>query len=247
MLGPYRKHDLAAAARLVPFALLIAGAGLVAVAALVIFSPMLGTPWTIPGAGETSSADAAAVVQPVPPAAQPSIAPEPVVAPEVSEVVAPSQAAEVVPPPVLVEAPPESAIDSVVSTIIQWVLVALLAVLLLFVLLLIWLLVRRIVSWIRWRSLRWRLSRGTPEQRVVGAWTYLRLRLDARGDPLPASASPDVAAGWASQAGDPALATVARLTARVAFNPEGTMSMPDSALAWEQALRFDRAHRRQRH
>jgi hypothetical protein len=216
LLGPYRKRDLAAPARLVPFALLIAGAGLVAVAALVIASPLLSTPWTIPGAGANRSGDsvpAAAAEQPPPPADSAAEAPAQAVAPA----------------------------ESIVPTVIQWALIALLVVL---AVLLTWLLARRIFAWIRWRSLRRRLSRGTPEQRVIGAWTYLRLRRDARGNPLPASASPDVAAEWAVTTGDSALATVARLAARVAFNPEGTMSMPDSALAWEQALSSDRLDRR---
>ena len=237
MLGPYRERDLAARARLVPFALLIACSGLVAIVALVFASPMLVAPWTIPGGGgrATPSAVALAPVALLPPVVL--AAPPPIVAaPPVSQ------------PPIVSPAPPPpeaSSSISVISTIIQWVLLVLLALLLLFVLLLAWLLVRRLSSWIRWRALRWRLSRGTPEQRVVGAWTWLRLRLAMRGDPLPDSASPDVAVEWALAHGDSSLATVARLTARVAFNPEGTISMPDSALAWEQAVTADRRSRRQ--
>jgi hypothetical protein len=187
---------------------LIAGAGLVAVVSLVIASPLLGTPWTIPGAGA-------------------SFANAPLIAGA--------------------QQPPAAPVDSDFLTIIDWVILALLALFFIFALMLIWLLARRVVSWVYWRTLRWRLSRGTPEQRVVGAWTYLRLRLDAHADPLPASASPDVAAEWATRVGDSSLATVARLTAKVAFNPEGSVSMPDSALAWEHTLHVDRDRRRHRH
>ena len=235
MLGPYRERDLAARGRRLPFALLIACSGLVAIVALVFTSPMLVAPWTIPGGGggATPSAVALAPVAPLPPvvlAAPSSI----VTAPPVSQ-----------PPIVSPAPPPPEASASIISTIIQWVLLILLALLLLLLLLLAWLLVRRLSSWIRWRALRWRLSRGTPEQRVVGAWTWIRLRLAMRGDPLPDSASPDVAVEWALARGDSSLATVARLTARVAFNPQGTISMPDSALAWEHALTADRRSRRE--
>ena len=235
MLGPYRERDLAARARLVPFALLIACSGLVAIVSLVIASPMLVAPWTIPGGGggATPSAVALPPVALLPP--EVLAAPPPIVtAPPVSQ-----------PPIVSPAPPPPEASASIISTIIQWVLLILLALLLLLLLLLAWLLVRRLSSWIRWRALRWRLSRGTPEQRVVGAWTWIRLRLAMRGDPLPDSASPDVAVEWALARGDSSLATVARLTARVAFNPQGTISMPDSALAWEHALTADRRSRRE--
>ena len=235
MLGPYRERNLAARARLMPFALLIACSGLVAIIALVIASPMLVAPRTIPGGGggATPSAVALAPVALLPPPVL--AAPPPIVAaPPVSQ-----------PPIVSPAPPPPEASASIISTIIQWVLLILLALLLLLLLLLAWLLVRRLSSWIRWRALRWRLSRGTPEQRVVGAWTWIRLRLAMRGDPLPDSASPDVAVEWALARGDSSLATVARLTARVAFNPQGTISMPDSALAWEHALTADRRSRRE--
>jgi hypothetical protein len=218
-----------------PFALLIACSGLVAIIALVIASPMLVAPRTIPGGGggATPSAVALAPVALLPPPVL--AAPPPIVAaPPVSQ-----------PPIVSPAPPPPEASASIISTIIQWVLLILLALLLLLLLLLAWLLVRRLSTWIRWRALRWRLSRGTPEQRVVGAWTWIRLRLAMRGDPLPDSASPDVAVEWALAHGDSSLATVARLTARVAFNPQGTISMPDSALAWEHALTADRRSRRQ--
>ena len=235
MLGPYRDRDLAARGRRFPFALLIACSGLVAIVSLVIASPMLVAPWTIPGGGggATPSAVALPPVALLPP--EVLAAPPPIVAaPPVSQ------------PPIVSPAPPPTeASASIISTIIQWVLLILLALLLLLLLLLAWLLVRRLSSWIRWRALRWRLSRGTPEQRVVGAWTWIRLRLAMRGDPLPNSASPDVAVEWALAHGDSSLATVARLTARVAFNPQGTISMPDSALAWEHALTADRRSRRE--
>ena len=235
MLGPYRERDLAARGRRLPFALLIACSGLVAIVSLVIASPMLVAPWTIPGGGggATPSAVALPPVALLPP--EVLAAPPPIVtAPPVSQ-----------PPIVSPAPPPPEASASIISTIIQWVLLILLALLLLLLLLLAWLLVRRLSSWIRWRALRWRLSRGTPEQRVVGAWTWIRLRLAMRGDPLPDSASPDVAVEWALARGDSSLATVARLTARVAFNPQGTISMPDSALAWEHALTADRRSRRE--
>jgi hypothetical protein len=211
MLGPYRDRELAGRERVVPFALLAGTAGFIAIAALLFTTPLLGTAWTIPGAGSAEAGVAPAIA-------------------------ATSQT------PIVVVPPPETSSETI-ATNTPWLLLIVIGLLLAFALFLVWLVVRRTLHWIRWRTLRRRLSRGTPEQRVVGAWTWLRLRLAMWGDPLPKSASPDVAVEWALAHDDSALAIVARLTAQVAFNPEGTMSMPDSALAWEQALAADRRRR----
>jgi hypothetical protein len=92
-----------------------------------------------------------------------------------------------------------------------------------------------------WSRLRQALQRGTPEQRAVGAWTWVRLRRARHRRPLPINASPDVAAGWAKSQGDDALALVAQSAAAVAFNPGA--QVPESAAvdAWQAAIEAARA------
>ena len=222
MLGPYARRDLAATARLVPLAAMVGGCGLVSVAVLAAVSPLLGTPRTIPGTpglldrGEPPAIPAVHV---------PGISLPPVAAPQSVRSVLDALSAPAWP------------------AILGWLLVALLGVALV-------LLLRRILSAVvtalRWSTLRRRLRRGTAEQRVVGAWTYLRLRRESRGDGLPASASPDVAASRADQEGDQSLARIARLAAEAAFNPNAQVSDQDADAAWQLVRVTDRGHRHRR-
>ena len=234
MLGPYREADLAARERLAPVAVLLAGFGLASIAAASLAALLLGQPWTIPGAGTVAlpvlGRDASAPV-PDPAASAAAVA-------TASTSTASTAAAPVTPPPATV--PADAGADSLISTVMSWLAVLVLVLLLLLVLVVLWLLTRRLVAWVRWPLLLLRLRQGTPEQRVVGAWTWVRMRRAMRDRPLPVSASPDVAVEWAMSTGDSAVATVARLTALVAFNPTGTITMPDSARAWESARRSDR-------
>lgn len=55
-------------------------------------------------------------------------------------------------------------------------------------------LLRVVFVGVAWRRLRRHLDDGTPAQRVVGAWTWLSLRLPRSGVTLPPSWSPDIAA-----------------------------------------------------
>jgi peptidoglycan hydrolase-like protein with peptidoglycan-binding domain len=51
---------------------------------------------------------------------------------------------------------------------------------------------RLLLTRVAWRRVRRRLAAGTAAEQVTGAWAWTRLRLDACGMPLAASASPDV-------------------------------------------------------
>jgi len=90
----------------------------------------------------------------------------------------------------------------------------------------------RLVATARWGWLRVQLGSGSPEARVIGAWTWTRLRLARNGQPLPAWVAPDAAIRWASASGNPDLAALASLTAGVAFNPAGRATEADACQAW---------------
>ena len=61
MLGPFRQTHLRDRVRLVPFAVMLAGAGLLAVIALIAMAPFLRNPWTMPGSVLVAVPDALAV------------------------------------------------------------------------------------------------------------------------------------------------------------------------------------------
>lgn len=97
-------------------------------------------------------------------------------------------------------------------------------------------LLRRAVAAVRWSLLHRRLSRGAPESRVIGAWTWARLRLARDDRRLPSSASPDVAARLAAADGDAPLERLADLAATVAFNPAAQATTLEADEAWLLAL-----------
>ena len=212
MLGPYRQEHLRERRRLIPFAAMLALCGVVAVIGLAIVAPFVDSPWTIPGAGQT---DASVVEAPV------------VAEADVPEVVSPEVESVVEPP------------ESVIEQVINWLVVVLLVVLLLVLLLIVYALLRRVWAALRWSLLRFRLRRGSPEARIVGAWTWVRLRRAKFERPLPLWMSPDIAADWARVHGEPELGVVAANASLVAFSTDLDVSvLPTlSESSWAAAVK----------
>ncbi len=213
MLGPYTRADLRARRRVLPFALLLGVIGLVAVAAMGAATPALTTPWTIPGAAAASGTPEDSTTNP-PPTSTPS------------------------PPPSTAPTPEPSTIDPVDDRTVDAtrvvVTAGLLVVLLVLLLALVAVLRRVVVGW-RWRQRRRRLRQGDPRQRIVGAWTWVRLQRLRFEQPLPTAASPDVAVSVGAREHDEPLQQVARLAARVAYDPTAAPTHDDAASAWAAA------------
>ena len=96
------------------------------------------------------------------------------------------------------------------------------------------------VRW-SWRRLRRRLERGSFDDRVVGAWTWLRLRLTAARVPLPPYVSPDEAGSLPATRELPGDAPrrvdrLGQLTASVAFCADRPASADEADEAWQLAL-----------
>lgn len=203
ILGPFTNLDLRSRRRLLPFAIMLGAAGAIGVVALIPAALLLGTPWTMPGATTVAAID---------------VVPPPVTTP-------PPVTDTTTPPPITVPVEEQNLVVSLI------VIVALALLLLLLLLLLIQLLRRAVVAllWVRERQ---RLQRGDREERVIGAWTWVRLRRARYDQPLPLYASPDVAVRWAQDAGDVDVRRVAQLAARVAFNPGAEAMRADAKEAW---------------
>lgn len=242
ILGPYGSALLAERDRLRTLAGLVAGVGIAAVMVAVVASVMLGQPWMVAGVEANWQAPPALVAQsepdvPLPPPASASTSSSASTSPSglrsetapaaPTSVIVPASNRSVAPPPA---APPPWLLWAalVVAVLALWSL-------LLGLLLLAWFLGRRLVATARWGWLRVQLGSGSPEARVIGAWTWTRLRLARNGQPLPAWAAPDAAIRWASASGNPDLAALANLTAGVAFNPAGRASEVDACRAWQRA------------
>ena len=224
MLGPYREADLADRRRLLPVAAVLIAVGLATVAGSIMASPHLG-----------SAASTPTVIDPADPGLMLNSAGiEPAVTSGVTPALT-SVATTAAPPPVAPNETPE--------LIPLWLVIVIalgVSVVIYLLPIVIWMLAKRVLMWWRWRMVRRRLRSGAAPDRVIGSWTWVRMRLALTDRPLPPSASPDVAVGWARSMGDPDLARVAALVARIAFNPLGEISMPDSALAWDHARVVDR-------
>jgi len=242
ILGPYGSNMLAARERLRSLATLIALVGVAAVLVASIASALLGRPWMVAGVeanwqgppAVVATADNPPVVEAAP--AMADAPPLADLAAEASPVIAPSAAtAAIVPAATRTVAPPPPALPSWVLWFALAVAVLGLWLVLMAGLLLAWFVGRRLVAWGRWRLLRLRLSSGTPEARVIGAWTWMRLRMAWLGTPLPAWVSPDTAAEWSGSWGNPDLVALADLTAALAFNPAGRSSTSQGAQAWRLA------------
>ncbi len=216
MLGPYRNPHLRERRRLVPFAAMLAWVGAVAVVALVSAAPFLTDPWTIPGSEQVATPD---TTIPPPP-------PDTTVPPVV--------------PPVTPVTPVEVQDQNlVVSLLVVVVIVLLLLFLLVLILLILW----RVVVALLWRRERRRLMRGNREQSTIGAWTWVRLRRARYEQPLPVSASPDVAVAWARTVGDVDVLRVAEVTTPIAFNPDGTVGRIAAKEVWQSAIAAGRRPR----
>lgn len=251
MLGPYTRTDLADRRRLLPFALLLAGGGLAAVAIIGAATPVLGTPWTIPGAAGTgeptpddtststpteppATSDANATNEP-PPTEAASEPPPPTSTPTEAP---PPTATPTEPPPPTSTPTPSSTVDPVDDEVVDAtsvVVFIVLLVLLLLILLLLVVLAWQAIVWAQWRRLRGRLRRGDAARRIVGAWTWVRLRRARYDDPLPINVSADVAAETFTGLTDRSLLEVARLTAAVAYDPAATADAADAERAWQAA------------
>jgi hypothetical protein len=240
MLGPYRQSHLRDRRRLVPFALFLMAAGLVAVAAIVMVTPLLSKPWTIPGAGVV----AVPLAPPVPlvPTPEPTVpsstaaSSSEAASSSTATAIAPTAAPSVRPsPPVPDQEPAVVVAAQEQNQALSWLQLALLVLLLLLIVVFLLMVLWRAWVGIRWMVLRRRLSRGTREERAVGAWTWVRLRRYRYDMPLPVSASPDVAVDWAGRVGDPDVQRVARIAAKVAFNAGGSVARTDAKLAWTAA------------
>lgn len=211
ILSPFTNLDLRDRRRLWPFALMLGAAGLVGVVALIPAALLLGTPWTMPGATTVAAPDL--------------VTPPVTTSPPVTDTTTP--------PPVTV--PVEE--QNLVVSLIAIVALALLALLLLlgFAQLL-----RRLVVALMWARERRRLQRGDHGDRVIGAWTWVRMRRARYDRPVPVYASPDVAVRWADAAGEVDVRRVAQLAAGVAFNPKGEATWADTHDAWLSARRAAR-------
>ena len=146
-------------------------------------------------------------------------------------------------PTVVESSPVAEPPESVIEQVINWLVVVLLVVLLLVLLLIVYALLRRVWAAARWSLLRFRLRRGSPQARIVGAWTWVRLRRVRYEQPLPLWMSPDIAQDWARSSGEPELAEVAANASLIAFSPEIDSSVLPSlaSTSWSAALVCGRA------
>lgn len=244
MLGPYRREDLRDRRRLGPFALMLLVPGLVAVMVIVVLAPMMTDPWTIPG-----SSQVAVLPTPSPSAVSPTPSLSPSASFTSSAAPSASLSASVV-PPTAAPVPPAEEVDAVSpSSLLSWLQLALLLLLLLLALLVLALIVWRAWVALLWWRLRRRLDSASPRQRAIGAWTWLRMRRLRHDVPLPVSVSPDVAIGWAREAGEVDVLTIAQVVAPIAFDDSLLVTEKDAARAWGAAMsggRLPRGSLRQR-
>ena len=230
MLGPYRQEHLRERRRLIPFAAMLSLSGVVAIVVLIAVNPFIGQPWTIPGSGQVESSSLED------PLAQQEIIIEVESLQETTEPAIDSES----PLPDSSEPPVET--ETLIEKVINWFLWSLVSVLFLILLILVYALVRRLVVSIRWFMLRFRLRRGTPEEQIAGAWTWVRLRRAKFERPLPLWMSPDIAADWARVHGEPELGVVAANASLVAFSTDLDVSvLPTlSESSWAAAVKVGR-------
>jgi hypothetical protein len=225
MLGPYSRADLRARRRLVPLVVSLVAAGLAAVVVIGAATPALRSPWTIPGAADVTGEDQ---TSPPPP---PTTAPPPSAVPTSPPPTTAPLPSAVPTPPSTVDPVDRDTVDATSIVVVSALLLVLLVLVLVAVAVL-----RRVLAWGRWRRLRRRLGTGSPRDRVVGAWTWVRLRRVRYDEPLPVSASPDVASTARSPYADRALQDVAQRAARVAYDSASAPSDADAEAAWSAAL-----------
>ncbi len=91
-----------------------------------------------------------------------------------------------------------------------------------------------------WFRLRRRLSVGAPAQQIIGAWAWMRIRLEACRLPLPAAASPDLLAAGRAATDLPAgvrvpLQALAASTTSAAFANGTAFGAAEVMAAWRAA------------
>lgn len=92
-----------------------------------------------------------------------------------------------------------------------------------------------------WQRRRLQLRKGDPTASIAGAWHWVMLRRRQYACPLPPSASPDIAAHMAREAGEPELARLAELVASVAYDMQFAPTELQAKEAWTMADRAGRA------
>ena len=256
MIGPYTREHLRDRRRIVPFALWLAGSGLLAVLALALVSPFLGHPWTIPGAGDTpvqsalgpaprSTTEPAAGSQATSgtllhntttlrtPHATPTLTGHAI--PRSTPHATPRATPHTKPRATQVRAhhlaSPRTKPERPRSLLFR---ILLLLVILILACCVIVLVIAGIQA-LRWYRLRVRLNMGSPEQRAIGAWTWVRARRVRYDHPLPIHVSPDVAISWARSSAEPEVRTVAEIAAQVAFHESGRLEADIADRAWTAA------------
>jgi len=225
MLGPYGSVLLSHRQRLIPLLTALLCVGLGATAAGVAATAVLGQPWQMrhtDGGVDLRALPAAPVALLLAPLADTSRPLPP-----------PADTGTTAPPP----SPPPSMWRVLLAGLL-WALV---------LWLLVWALLtagRFLVRWgaarALWLGERRRLRQGSNRARVIGAWTWARLRLARAGVPPPRWTAPDVAVEWASRAGNDDLSTLAALTSEVAFNSVGDPTEQGARDAWRLADRVSR-------
>jgi len=248
MLGPYSAGLLRMRQRLLPLLAALLCIGLGATAAGVAATAVLGQPWqarhTDGGIDVRAllAAPVAVLLAPLadirPPLPQP---PPPAPTSPPPAMAQPPDTVSTAAPPAPASPPPAS----LWRVILGGVLLALLLWLVVWGLLAVG---RYLVRWgearLLWRGERRRLQRGSNRARVIGAWTWARLRLARAGAPPPRWAAPDVAVEWAARAGNDDLSRLAALTCEVAFNSGGNPTARGAQEAWRLADRISgRAYR----
>ncbi len=218
MLGPYTAQDLANRARLAILVRTFLIGGLVSIGATVVASWFMGKPWKSDGVIPTQ------LVAPYTPGD--GSGGFSLFDTVVFGFVTLFQAFI---PPVGVQSGVPVFWAQVVKSII-WIAV---------VVAIAWPFARRFASWATWRILRAKLSRGDARQRVIGAWTWARLRLAWRDDPLPIWASPDVAVAVAVERDNEYLLMIAQAASRVAYDPRAVVTDEEADHAWQAALEMD--------
>ena len=99
-----------------------------------------------------------------------------------------------------------------------------------------------------WFRLRRRLAVGAPSQQIIGAWAWVRIRLEACRLPLPAAASPDVVAAGGAAPDLPAgvrapLQALAASTTTAAFANGQALGAAEVTAAWSAADRAEASAR----
>ncbi len=215
ILGPYSEHELLAFRRLRFMASIMALSGVVSVAGAAAAVLVVRSPWVVQVSGN-STQGTSAIDSDKANSGSPSLDP--------------AQGASAV------------SMD-IVNGLGALALKAFTLVLIGLVLYFVVGIARRMLISIGWRVGLRGLETGSTRQQVLGAWSWIRLRLVQRDQPLPLHLSPDVAVRWAESEGRAELAELAALVAPVAFGSDIQPTPEQAYRAWELADEIDFASR----